>query len=122
MNARQLFLPVFALMISSALAAGPVHHVVIFKFKEDADKEAIQKVEVEFAKLKEKIPGITKLEWGTNSSPEKLNKGFTHIWIVTFKDEAARDAYLPHPEHKAFVEILKPVLEEPMVIDFIPKS
>jgi len=111
-----------AMLATSTFADGPVHHVVMFKFKPDADKAAVEKVETEFPKLKDKVPGITGLEWGTNSSPEKLNNGFTHIWIVTFQDEAARDVYLTHPAHVAFVEILKPVLAEPMVIDFIPKK
>ncbi len=115
-------LSLFAMLATSAVADGPVHHVVMFKFKPEADKASVEKVETEFAKLKDKVPGVTSLEWGTNSSPEKLNNGFTHIWIVTFKDEAARDVYLTHPAHLAFVEVLKPVLAEPMVIDFIPKK
>jgi hypothetical protein len=39
---------------------------------------------------------------------------------VTFKNEEARKVYLPHPEHMAFVSILKPILEDVFVIDFNP--
>ena len=28
------------------------------------------------------------------------------------------EIYLPHPDHKAFVEILKPILDDVFVIDF----
>ena len=97
---------------------GEIRHVVCFKFKEDATDTQIRKVEKAFAGLKKKIPEIKGLEWGVNNSPEGLNKGFTHCFIVTFPNEKAREVYLPHPEHKAFVAILKPILEDVFVIDF----
>jgi len=73
--------------------------------------------------LKGKIPGIVSFEYGLNNSPENLNKGFTHVYLLTFKDAAARDAYLPHPEHKSFGALLGKlnILEEPFVIDFQPE-
>ncbi|MEL0118816.1 MAG: Dabb family protein [Opitutae bacterium] len=95
-----------------------LQHVVAFKFKEDASKEQIRKVEKAFVALKDKIPEIAHLEWGTNNSPEGLNKDFTHCFIVTFHDEKGRAVYLPHPDHKAFVKILKPILADVFVIDF----
>ena len=95
-----------------------IRHVVCFKFKEDATDAQIRKVEKAFAGLKKKIPEIKGLEWGVNNSPEGLNKGFTHCFIVSFADEKGREIYLPHPDHKAFVEILKPILDDVFVIDF----
>jgi hypothetical protein len=95
-----------------------LQHVVSFKFKEGTSTAQIEQIEKAFVALKGKISEIVKLEWGTNNSPEELNKGFTHCFIVTFKDETGRSAYLPHPEHKAFVKILKPVLDDVFVIDF----
>ena len=111
-----------SMLTASALADGPVRHVVHFKFKSDADPAAVQKVVTEFAKLKAKIPVVESLEWRKDISPEGLGKGFTHCWIVTFKSEADRDVYIKHPEHQAFVAILKPVLEEAFVVDFIPQK
>ena len=98
--------------------AKKIQHVVCFQFKEDATKAQIKEVENAFAALKDKIPEIDRLEWGTNNSPEGLNKGFTHCFIVTFPNEKAREVYLPHPDHKAFVKILKPILDDVFVIDF----
>jgi len=65
---------------------------------------------------------VESLEWGTNISHEGLDKGFDYCWIVTFKNEADRDAYIVHPAHQAFVALLKPVLDEPFVVDFIPQK
>jgi len=110
------------LAMSTATAAPVLRHVVCFKFKPEATAEQIKKVESEFVALKTKIPQIAGLEWGTDNSPEKLADGFTHCFIVTFKAEADRAAYLPHPEHLKFVEILKPILEKPFVIDFWTKE
>ena len=97
-----------------------IRHVVCFKFKHDADPSRIRKVEREFEALKGKIKGILSLEWGKNNSPEELNKGFTHCFVVTFDKAESRKKYLPHPDHQAFVSILKPILEDVFVIDFTP--
>jgi len=95
-----------------------LRHVVCFKFKKEAKPEEIQRIEREFASLKKKIPQIRAFEMGTNNSPEGLNKGFTHCFVVTFGSENDREIYLPHPAHKAFVKILKPILEDVFVIDY----
>ena len=117
-----LLIPIFTVMPESFSEhkSETIRHVVCFKFKESAKKTEIERVEKEFSALKDKIPGILSLEWGKNNSPENLNKDFTHCFIVSFKDEEARKVYLPHPEHKAFVSILKPILEDVFVIDFNP--
>lgn len=98
-----------------------LRHVVMFKFKKDATPAQIDVVVKAFSDLPKQIDSIVGYEWGTNNSPEMLDKGFTHLFLVTFKDEAGREKYLPHPAHKAFVEKLKPILEEPMVIDYWSK-
>ena len=95
-----------------------LRHVVIFKFKDASSAQEVQKVVDGFRELKSKIPQIASFEFGTNNSPEGLNDGFTHCFLVTFKSEKVRDAYLPHPAHKAFVELLKPHLDKAMVIDY----
>ena len=71
-----------------------LYHVVSLKFKPTATPEQVKAVEQAFADLKTKIPGIVTLNWGTNVSPEKHDKGFTHMWVLSFKSPADRDAYL----------------------------
>jgi hypothetical protein len=93
-------------------------HAVFFRFKEDAAPEDIAKVEEAFAALPAKIDTIKDFEWGTNNSPENHAAGFTHCFMVTFDSEEGRATYLPHPDHEAFVEILKPILDAPRVLDF----
>ena len=118
-----LSLLTLAMLTASALAAdGPIRHVVHFKFKKEATPAQVEKITEEFAALKKKIAEVDSLEWGTNSSPEGMDKGFTHCWIVSFKTAKDRDVYLVHPAHKAFVAILLPILDEALVVDFVPQK
>jgi len=93
-------------------------HVVGFKFKPSATPEQIASVVSSFRDLKKKIPAIQSFEWGTNVSPEKHDKGFTHGFILSFKTEKDRNDYLDHPEHKAFGKSLGPILDDVFVLDY----
>ena len=99
-----------------------VRHVVVFKFRPTATDAQIREVTTAFGALKDQIPGIVSFEHGKNHSPEKLDQGFTNVYLVTFTNAAARDAYLPHPEHKKFGELLNRlgVVEGAFVVDFTP--
>jgi len=95
-----------------------LRHTVLFKFKETATPEDIKKVEDAFSALPGKIPEIKSYEWGINNSPEGLNKGFTHCFFLTFDSEEGRAAYLPHPDHKAFGDLLGPFIDDVCVVDY----
>ncbi len=99
-----------------------LRHVVLFKFKEGASNEKIKEIEDAFRDLPKRIDTIADFEWGTNNSPEGLAKGFTHCFFVSFADEKGRETYLPHPAHQEFIEVLKPALDEVMVIDYWAKD
>lgn len=95
-----------------------LRHVVLFKFKDNADPKGVQTVIDAFKELPGKIGLIKDFEWGTNNSPENLNQGLTHCFFLTFASEKDRDAYLVHPAHKAFGNVLKPYLDKVTVIDY----
>jgi len=40
-----------------------------------------------------------------------MQKGFTHGFCMTFADAAARDVYLPHPEHERVKALVLQVLD-----------
>lgn len=119
-----LMMAAFSLTLMAADAGGKkqkkgtLKHVVSFKFKESAAPADIKKVEEAFKGLKKKIGVIRSYDWGTNNSPEGLNKGFTHCFILTFDNDADRKTYLDHPDHKEFGKMLGPVLGDVYVIDF----
>ncbi len=111
-------LPAFAAEPAPAESGKTLYHVVSLKFKPEATKDQIKAVEDAFAALKTKIPGITSLNWGTNVSPEKHDKGFTHCFVLTFASAADRDGYLVHADHKAFGGLLGPIMADVTVLDF----
>ena len=98
-----------------------LRHVVLFKFKEGTTATDIKKVEDAFSALPSKIPQIMAYEWGLNNSPEGLEKGFTHCFFLTFNSEDDRAIYLPHPDHKAFGQVLSPFLDDVLVVDYWTK-
>lgn len=95
-----------------------LRHVVLFSFKSTSSAADVKSVEDAFRKLPAQIKEIKYFEWGKNNSPEGLNQGFTHCFFVTFNSEKDREVYLPHPSHKAFVDVLKPHLDKVLVIDY----
>ena len=109
-------------MAQDELASAPLRHVVLFKFKTDATKEQVQEVVAGFQALPKKIDGITAFEYGTDVSPEGRAEGFTHCFVVTFKDAKSRDAYLPHAAHKEFVAMALPRIEKVLVVDYFAKK
>jgi stress responsive alpha/beta barrel protein len=82
----------------------------------------VKAIEEQFRGLKSRIPQILDFEWGTNVSPENHAQGFTHCFFLTFRDSAARDAYLPHPAHKEFGARLGPILDKVLVVDYVSKD
>ena len=112
-----------SLAVSSLAADKPAGstkllHVVSFKFKPEAKPEQIDAVVAAFRDLQKKIPVIKEFSWGTNVSPEKHDKGFTHCFILSFASAKDRDAYLVHADHKAFGKQLGPILADVFVVDY----
>jgi hypothetical protein len=127
MRLASLVIPCLALCAALLPTAGAaqkaqVRHMVVFKFRADATPAQIQQVTDALRALKDTIPGIVSFEHGVNNSPEKKNLGFTHAYLITFESAAARDAYLPHPAHKKFGDLLGTlkVMEDVFVVDYEP--
>lgn len=101
----------------------PYRHVVLLKFKVSATPGTVKYIEAAFKDLCSKLEFVKDFEWGINSSPESLNNGYTHCFIVTFEGAVDRDIYLPHPLHEKFRETyLEPNVEEVCVVDFIAQK
>ena len=114
-----LFVSLFLSTANLQAETGKVlRHVVMFKFKETATPADIKKVEAEFAKLAKEIKTVKSYEWGINSSPEGLNQGLTHCFMLTFSSDKDRNDYLVHPAHKEFGKIIGPFVDKVTVIDF----
>ena len=97
--------------------------MIRFKFPVDPGNDIIRtgkigKVFEQLMDLSETIPSIEDYVSGPNNSPEGKSDGYSHGFIMTFADVTARDAYLPHPEHKRFQAEALPYVESVIVFDF----
>ena len=92
-------------------------HVVLIKPKPDVEDEAVDRLSQVLAGLSRQIPGIVGYHWGVNVSPEGIGRGYEYGFVMTFEDAAARDAYLPHPEHAAIRPFMDAVAAEVLVFD-----
>jgi Stress responsive A/B Barrel Domain len=96
-----------------------LRHVVMFKFKDGTPPETVGAIEQAFAALPKQISFITDFEFGTNNSPESLNQGLTHCFLVSFASEKDRDTYITHPAHQAFVDqYAKLYVDKVTVLDY----
>lgn len=98
-----------------------LRHVVLFGFG-NAAPSAIAEVICRFVQLKALVPGVIDFEWGENSSPEGLDRGHSHAFLLTFASVEARDAYLVHPHHIAFVNWVQPFVSSATVLDYWAES
>ena len=108
-----------------------VCHVLLICFTEETSDSKISEICRLFEDLpngSDGIKGIISVQFGSNNSPEELNKGFTHSIVVTFDSVASRDAYTgtsSQPvakKHLALKKIFLPSIKDIIVFDFTPGS
>lgn len=95
-----------------------VKHIALFRWKQGVTSTDVSRLFAEICNMKSVIPGIVDFVGGPYDSSEGLNDGFTHGFIMTFESSAARDAYLPHPEHERVKAVVVPHIERVVVFDF----
>jgi len=103
-------------------------HVVLFKITTSPDESVAKKITSDFLSLKDNCihpqaqkPYITKLSGGADNSPEGLQGGLTHGFVVEFASKEDRDYYVSKdPAHQAFVKTLNDKVTDSRVIDFEP--
>ncbi|WP_422080162.1 Dabb family protein [Ulvibacterium sp.] len=99
-----------------------LRHIVNLKYKAEATEGQIDEAIAGFKDLQTKIPEIIGFEGGYNISKEGHSQGFTHSFVLSFKNEKDRDIYLSHEAHKALVEKVGPILEDVLVMDYWGKN
>lgn len=124
-NKIVLILGIFSLMggaenrAEESKDAGKVlRHAVFFKYKDGTSDADIAKIQQAFAELPKKVDTIKDYQAGKNFSPAGFDDGYTNCFVLTFADEASREKYLHHPDHKAFGATLGPHLEKVFVLDY----
>ncbi len=96
-----------------------IDHIVLLKLKKGSSQNQIDIIFKSILRLKDEIPGIISISYGQDNSPQIRNHGFTHGFVIRFKDSQARDNYLPHPKHQSVAkESVSPNVEDILVFDY----
>lgn len=104
---------------TSATAADKVlRHIVMYQFKSEVTPAQLQEVIDAFAGLPKKINTIVGFEHGPNVSKEGKSEGFTHVFVVTFKNEKDLADYIAHPAHADYVKVVQGRREKVVVFDY----
>jgi hypothetical protein len=77
-----------------------IRHCVFVKFRPDVSAVDRESIYGDLRALKGKVDGLLAASFGPNVSPEGLAQGFADGFVIDFRDAAARDAYLVHPDHQ----------------------
>jgi hypothetical protein len=94
-----------------------LRHVVLFG-SERLTARSDRRSYCRSAELKALVAVIDDFVWGENSSPEGLDHGHSHVFLLTFASARARDAYLVHPDHAAFANWVQPFVSAVTVLDY----
>ena len=90
-------------------------HMFAFRWKPGVTNEQKQTVISEIRNLQGQIPGLVETHVGANISSR--GQGYELGGVMKFTDQAALDAYGPHPVHQKLVSSLMPLIEA-IEVDF----
>ncbi len=93
-------------------------HIVLLQFRPDVPPSEIESIFSSLSALQQKIPGLISFSGGIYSSPEGMNKGYTHAFTMDFASLEERDAYFPHPEHELVKDMILPKIVDGGVVAF----
>jgi len=91
-------------------------HIVIWKYRDDVEKDLREEHVNLLRGLAATIPVIESLAVGADVL--KLPRSYHTGLVVMFKDRAALDAYTIHPEHQKVVEFGRVLTQHIASVDF----
>lgn len=131
----------FAMLVAAGLTAraaadeaksgkkghAPYAHVVVFRMKKDAPKDAVEKAIADCNELLAKIPSVHSVRAGrpaAKSTPDVPKMEYDFALLVLVEDADGLEAYLKHPLHLKYVEKHGPYFdrEKLQVFDFLDQS
>jgi hypothetical protein len=77
-----------------------IRHIVLVRFRPEISEDAIAALFHELQQIRGKVPGLLEITAGKSESPEQMERGYMHGFVVDFSDWDALQAYQDHPEHQ----------------------
>ena len=96
-----------------------LRHIVLLKFKDEANQEQVGEMGKAFLALLTQIEAIHDLEWGRAMNQPSP---YTHCLLVTCLTEADLKAYDGHPAHQAIPAKYGHLVEAVLVFDYWTKA
>lgn len=79
-----------------------IRHIVLTKFKPETKEETIAALYSSLSDLTQTLTGAHNFTGGRSNSPEQIERGYKHAFVIDFDSWADLKTYADHPEHKAF--------------------
>lgn len=77
-----------------------IRHIVLIKFKSEISDDKVSDLFAELHQIKDKLPSLLSITSGRSESPEQMERGYMHGFIVDFADWDGLQAYQDHPDHQ----------------------
>lgn len=78
-----------------------IRHIVLTKFKPEVSEDRIAEIYTGLAGVAEVLPGAGNFTGGRSESPEQIERGYMHGFVIDFDDWAALETYAQDERHKA---------------------
>ncbi|MEM7692970.1 MAG: Dabb family protein [Pseudomonadota bacterium] len=79
-----------------------IRHIVLTKFKPGTGEDTIAKIYAGLAAVTDRLPGAHNFTGGRSESPERIERGYGHGFVIDFDSWDALKTYSDDEEHKAF--------------------
>lgn len=79
-----------------------IRHIVLIKFHADLSEARIADIWAELRSLTTTMQGVHSVTYGKSESPEQLERGYMHGFVIDFESWDALAHYADHPAHRAF--------------------
>ncbi len=88
-----------------------IRHIVLIRFRRDVAEEAIAAIFADLNQIRQQLPGMLSMTSGRSESPEHIERGYMHGFVVDFADWPSLAAYQQHAEHRRIGEALVALAE-----------
>ena len=77
-----------------------IRHIVLTKFKPETNETKIEEIYRDISDLADRLPGAQSFTGGRSKSPEQIERGYMHGFVIDFDNWDALRAYAENSEHK----------------------
>ncbi|MEM9524047.1 MAG: Dabb family protein [Pseudomonadota bacterium] len=77
-----------------------IRHIVLIRFKPGTPEKKIARIFADLEALTTKIPGVLAFAGGRSESPEKIERGYMHGFVIDFADWDSLASYAENETHR----------------------